>query len=53
MESSILSTIGDTPVIELKKVFDKEDFQLFMKMEAMNPGGSAKDRSGYSMLKAK
>ena len=50
MESSILSTIGDTPVIELKKVFDKEDFQLFMKMEAMNPGGSAKDRSGYSML---
>lgn len=50
MGSSILSVIGDTPVIELKKVFDKEDFRLFMKMEAMNPGGSAKDRSGYSML---
>ena len=50
MESSILSAIGDTPVIELKKVFKENDFQLYLKMEALNPGGSAKDRSGYSML---
>lgn len=50
MDDSILSTIGNTPVIELKNVFHEDKFQLFMKMEAMNPGGSAKDRSGYSML---
>ncbi len=50
MHDSILSTIGNTPMIELKNVFPESGFQLYMKMEAMNPGGSAKDRSGYSML---
>lgn len=50
MDCSILSVIGNTPMVQLKKVFPENKFQLYLKLEAMNPGGSAKDRSAYSMV---
>lgn len=50
MENGILSAIGNTPIVKLKKVFLENRFQLYLKLEGMNPGGSAKDRSGYSMI---
>ncbi len=50
-QSSILGTIGNTPIIELSKIFSDDRFKLFGKIEAMNPGGSIKDRSGLHMLR--
>lgn len=50
-KSSILDTVGNTPIIELRKVFADDRFKLFGKIEAMNPGGSIKDRSGLHMLR--
>jgi hypothetical protein len=39
-KSSILDTVGNTPIIELSKIFGDSRFKLFGKIEAMNPGGS-------------
>ena len=49
--SNILDTVGNTPLIELNKIFGDDRFKLFGKIEAMNPGGSIKDRSGLHMLR--
>lgn len=46
----ILSTIGNTPLIKLKSLFHKSEFEVYAKMELMNPGGSAKDRPALRMI---
>ena len=49
---SILSVIGNTPLIEPTNLNNKEpDVKLFGKLEASNPGGSVKDRAAYWMIK--
>jgi cystathionine beta-synthase len=49
--SSILSLIGQTPMVELTK-FDTGPCRLFVKLESQNPGGSIKDRIAVSMIDA-
>ncbi len=51
LNSGIMTTIGNTPLVELKQVFKDADFQLFAKLEMFNPGGSVKDRPAINMLK--
>jgi N-(2-amino-2-carboxyethyl)-L-glutamate synthase len=51
MRKGILSAIGNTPLIELTKVFSPMRFQLFAKLEVVNPGGSMKDRPAFEMLR--
>lgn len=46
----ILSAIGNTPLVELKKVIPELPFHLYAKLEALNPGGSAKDRPALGIL---
>ncbi|MBF6065957.1 2,3-diaminopropionate biosynthesis protein SbnA [Nocardia terpenica] len=46
----ILSTIGETPLVELVKLSSGLDFRVYAKLEMANPGGSIKDRSALSML---
>ncbi len=48
---NLVSTIGNTPLIALHRCFPNVPFNLFAKLEAVNPGGSAKDRSAWGMLK--
>ncbi len=49
---SILSAIGNTPLVELTKLNSKKpDVRIFGKLEGMNPGGSIKDRPAYWMIK--
>ena len=49
---SILSAIGNTPLIELTNLNNKKpDVKLFGKLEGSNPGGSVKDRAAYWMIK--
>ena len=50
VRSSISETVGNTPVIALTRLFDRPDVSLFAKLEALNPAGSAKDRSAQGML---
>jgi N-(2-amino-2-carboxyethyl)-L-glutamate synthase len=51
MDEGILSTIGNTPLISLTRIFKDRQFRLFAKMEGANPGGSAKDRPALNILK--
>jgi 2,3-diaminopropionate biosynthesis protein SbnA len=51
LNEGILSVIGNTPLIKLKRVFRDVDFDLYAKLECLNPGGSTKDRSAFSIIK--
>ncbi len=48
---SLLSAIGNTPLIELMQVNGNGGVRIFAKLEGCNPGGSVKDRPAYSMIK--
>jgi 2,3-diaminopropionate biosynthesis protein SbnA len=47
---SVLETIGGTPLIELTGFLPGGGVRLFLKLEAANPGGSAKDRPAAAMI---
>ena len=48
---SILSSIGNTPLIELTNLNKNPKIKIFGKLEGSNPGGSVKDRPAYYMIK--
>ncbi|HST22771.1 MAG TPA: pyridoxal-phosphate dependent enzyme, partial [Blastocatellia bacterium] len=50
MNKGILSAIGNTPLIELTRIFSDMEFRLYAKMESLNPGGSMKDRPALEIL---
>ena len=50
MFAGILKTIGNTPLVELKKATDV-GFHLFAKLEGANPSGSAKDRPALEIVR--
>ncbi|MFH1371503.1 MAG: cysteine synthase A [Planctomycetota bacterium] len=47
---SILSSIGNTPLVELKRVNPNPKVRLMAKLEGNNPAGSVKDRAAYYMI---
>ena len=46
----ILASIGDTPLVALNRLLDRRDIRVWGKLEAANPGGSAKDRPAARMV---
>jgi [CysO sulfur-carrier protein]-thiocarboxylate-dependent cysteine synthase len=48
--SSILETIGNTPLVELKSFSPHPGVQIFAKLEGFNPSGSVKDRIAKLMV---
>jgi cysteine synthase A len=50
VKSSILETIGNTPVVRLGKLFAASGLDVFAKLESLNPGGSIKDRPAYNII---
>jgi cysteine synthase B len=49
---SILSAIGNTPLVEINKLNSKKPkVRILGKYEGANPGGSVKDRPAYWMIK--
>jgi cysteine synthase A len=50
--SSILNTIGNTPLIKLNRVTAGLDAVIALKAEFFNPLGSVKDRIGAAMIQA-
>ncbi|MCE5284403.1 MAG: cysteine synthase A [Pelosinus sp.] len=50
--NSVTDLIGGTPLLRLNKVTKGLKAQIAVKLELFNPGGSIKDRIGFSMLKA-
>jgi cysteine synthase B len=47
---SIIDFVGNTPLVEVQNIFQKEGVTLLLKLEGNNPGGSVKDRAAYYMI---
>jgi cysteine synthase A len=51
--TDISDHVGGTPLVRLTRVApEAADVELYAKLEAINPGGSVKDRIGVSMIEA-
>ena len=50
VHSSVLDAVGDTPLIEVTGFLERPVARLHIKLEAANPGGSAKDRPAVAMI---
>jgi cysteine synthase A len=46
----ILDTIGDTPLVRLRRIVPESGAEIWVKLEYLNPTGSMKDRMGLSMI---
>ena len=49
---TILDTVGNTPLVELRNLNSNAGVKIFAKLEGNNPGGSVKDRTAFSMIKS-
>ena len=47
---NILGTIGNTPLVQLRKITTEIDALVLAKLETFNPGNSAKDRMAVKMI---
>ena len=48
----VLDLIGNTPLVELRRLSPKAGVQLYAKLEGSNPSGSTKDRIALAMIEA-
>ena len=47
---NILSTIGNTPLVQLKKIVPQHCADIYVKLEYFNPTGSYKDRMAFAIV---
>lgn len=52
IHDSIIETVGNTPLVRLSRIGAGLTPQLVAKVEALNPGGSIKDRAALAMIEA-
>ena len=52
MSHTILNAIGDTPMVEIRRLNPNGRVRLLAKLEYLNPGGSIKDRPALAMIEA-
>ncbi|MBN1351074.1 cysteine synthase A [candidate division KSB1 bacterium] len=50
IHANILETVGNTPLVRIKKLVQENAAQLIAKLESFNPGGSVKDRIALNMV---
>lgn len=50
-EEGIFQFVGETPLIPLRKLYGGLPFQVYAKLEFMNPGGSVKARPALYMIR--
>jgi cysteine synthase B len=49
---SLLELVGNTPLVELRRLAPKPSVRLYAKLEGQNPTGSIKDRVALAMIEA-
>jgi cysteine synthase B len=49
---SILDLVGNTPMVEIKKMNPNPQVKIYAKLEGDNPGGSVKDRPALFMIRS-
>jgi S-sulfo-L-cysteine synthase (O-acetyl-L-serine-dependent) len=47
---TIENVIGNTPIVELKRIPENKQVKVYCKLEGQNPGGSVKDRPALGMI---
>lgn len=47
----LVDLVGNTPLVEIKKIINKPGVKVYGKLEGHNPGGSVKDRAAYNMIR--
>jgi cysteine synthase A len=47
----ITQLVGETPMLQLKRLVPKESADVFAKLEYLNPGGSVKDRAAIGIIR--
>ena len=50
MTFSIIDSIGNTPIVEIRRLNPVKGVRILAKLEYMNPGGSVKDRAALYMI---
>ncbi|KPM47119.1 cysteine synthase CysM [Jiulongibacter sediminis] len=50
--ATILDLVGNTPLVEIKKLNKNPKVKVYAKLEGDNPGGSVKDRAALNMIKS-
>lgn len=50
--ASILDLVGNTPMVEIKKLNPNPRVKMYAKLEGNNPGGSVKDRPALNMIRS-
>lgn len=50
MSYSLLDTIGNTPLVEIRRLNPNPEVKILAKLEYLNPGGSIKDRTALFMI---
>ncbi len=48
---TILDLVGNTPMVDIRRVIKKSGVRVMAKLEGNNPGGSVKDRAAFGMIK--
>ncbi|MCW7753659.1 cysteine synthase [Desulfobotulus sp. H1] len=51
MSYSLLDFIGNTPMVEIRRMNPNPSVRILAKLEYMNPGGSVKDRAALYMIR--
>ena len=50
--ASIIDLVGNTPMVEIKKLNPNANVSIYAKLEGDNPGGSVKDRPALNMIRS-
>jgi cystathionine beta-synthase len=50
MQETILQSVGHTPLVRLRRVAEGVAVPIYLKVDALNPGGSVKDRVAVAMI---
>jgi cysteine synthase B len=50
--AGIIDLIGNTPLVEIKKLNPNPQVKIYAKLEGNNPGGSVKDRPALNMVRS-
>ncbi len=49
-ENTLIKSVGNTPIVYLPNFSKEYNVNIFLKLEAKNPGGSIKDRVAFRMI---
>ena len=50
VSDDITQLVGETPMLQLKKLAPAGSADIFAKLEFLNPGGSVKDRAAIGLI---